>query len=323
MPVESRGAPYPVGTDVATVAAYIQNLASWTNLRPGITPMTSGARAALSGIEVWDHRYVGETDTGKLMARWQGAWVEIADLDTFPTRLFPIGGIGIWATDIAPAGWLLCDGTSYPRTGATLELFNAIGTRYGAIDGSSFSVPNLKGKVVVARDAGQAEFDVMGETGGAKTVALTAAQNGQHNHTQTPHLHTGTTQGDYPDHVHGVTGQTDDQGWHDHSVGTYNSDVPVYGIDMFITEGGSPYGHMITANEGPYIESVGTHSHTGLANGNGEHRHNFGVESHGASARHQHYVETSSESPAIQNSGSGTAHQNMPPYCVMSYIIKS
>ena len=48
------------------------------------------------------------------------------------------------------------------------------------------------GRVLVGIDAGQTEFDTVEETGGAKTVTLTAAQSGlpQHTHTQDSHNHT-------------------------------------------------------------------------------------------------------------------------------------
>lgn len=46
------------------------------------------------------------------------------------------------------------------------------------------------GRVLVGQDAGQPEFDVLGETGGAKEVTLTAAQMPAHTHTQDAHNHT-------------------------------------------------------------------------------------------------------------------------------------
>lgn len=75
----------------------------------------------------------------------------------------PYGGGSI------PSGWLLCDGTAVPRA-AYPELFAVIGTSWGAGDGSTtFNLPNLKGRTVIGRDAAQAEFDTLGETGGSKT----------------------------------------------------------------------------------------------------------------------------------------------------------
>lgn len=47
------------------------------------------------------------------------------------------------------------------------------------------------GRVLVGLDSGDTDFDTVEETGGAKTVTLTAAQSGlpQHTHTQTAHNH--------------------------------------------------------------------------------------------------------------------------------------
>lgn len=96
------------------------------------------------------------------------------------------GKVEITAGSAAPTGWLLCDGTSYLRTDYP-ALFAAIGTTYGAADGTHFNVPNAKGKVIVGRDAAQTEFDTLGETGGSKTQALTVAQLPAHGHTQRAH----------------------------------------------------------------------------------------------------------------------------------------
>lgn len=82
------------------------------------------------------------------------------------------GVITPYAGATVPTGWLLCDGAAVSRAGFP-GLFAAIGTAYGAGDGSTtFNVPNLKGKVPVGADATQTEFDVLGETGGAKTVTI-------------------------------------------------------------------------------------------------------------------------------------------------------
>lgn len=73
---------------------------------------------------------------------------------------------------------------------AVLNIFFPIGTVYTTED-SGFN-PNISwggtwvaygaGRVIVGYDATQTEFDTAGETGGAKTVALTAANNGPHEH---------------------------------------------------------------------------------------------------------------------------------------------
>ncbi|MBY0395015.1 MAG: tail fiber protein [Thermoleophilia bacterium] len=54
---------------------------------------------------------------------------------------------------------------------------------FGVGNGSStFNVPDLKGRTVVGVDTGQTEFDALGETGGAKTHTLSAAEMPVHSH---------------------------------------------------------------------------------------------------------------------------------------------
>ena len=54
----------------------------------------------------------------------------------------------MFAGNTIPAGWLLCDGSAVSRTDYA-KLFSAIGTIYGAGDGSTtFALPNLIDRVV-------------------------------------------------------------------------------------------------------------------------------------------------------------------------------
>lgn len=94
----------------------------------------------------------------------------------------PTGMIMLDAGSTAPTGWLACDGAAISRE-EYAELFSRIGTTYGTGDGSTtFNLPNLKGKVPVGIDAGDASFDVLGETGGEKTHTLTEAELASHRH---------------------------------------------------------------------------------------------------------------------------------------------
>lgn len=92
-----------------------------------------------------------------------------------------VGSITIWPTTSAPTGFLLCDGSSLLRS-SYAALFAIIGTTFGAVDGTHFTLPNLKGKVVVGYNASETEFDTMGETGGEKTHVLTTAEMASHTH---------------------------------------------------------------------------------------------------------------------------------------------
>ena len=95
---------------------------------------------------------------------------------------FPIGMYGWFAGENAPTNWLRCDGQAVSRT-EYKDLFDAIGTTYGAGDGSTtFNLPNvnLENRTLVG-SSGDGEFSV-GNTGGEKEHALTSAENGPHTH---------------------------------------------------------------------------------------------------------------------------------------------
>ncbi len=91
------------------------------------------------------------------------------------------GMISPYAGTTAPTSWLLCDGTAVSRTTYS-ALFAITSTTYGVGDGATtFNLPDLRGRVPVGKSA-DTEFDVLGETGGAKTHTLTEAEMPAHTH---------------------------------------------------------------------------------------------------------------------------------------------
>ena len=90
-------------------------------------------------------------------------------------QLIPIGGgITWWGTSdpASPGGgieYAIPDGRALSRSTYSV-LYALWGTTFGAGNGTStFNMPDAKGRVQVGRDSGDADFDVMGETRGAKT----------------------------------------------------------------------------------------------------------------------------------------------------------
>jgi microcystin-dependent protein len=64
----------------------------------------------------------------------------------------PAGALVPYAGSTAPAGWLLCYGQAVSRT-TYAALFSALGTTYGAGDGSTtFNLPDLEGRTVFGKD---------------------------------------------------------------------------------------------------------------------------------------------------------------------------
>ncbi len=101
--------------------------------------------------------------------------------------LGPMGAAGIvvpFAGAAAPAGWLLCDGSAVSRT-TYPGLFTAIGTTYGAGDGSTtFNVPDLRSRAPIGagQGTGLTNRPLAGQVG-AETKALATADLAGHTHT--------------------------------------------------------------------------------------------------------------------------------------------
>lgn len=110
----------------------------------------------------------------------------------------PAGIIKAYGGTTLPPNTAWCDGSAVSRTGAYANLFAAIGTRYGAGNGSTtFNLPNLKGRTPVGLDAAQAEFDGTSAAdmiGGEKAVALDINKIPSHQHDMS--------------HSHSVSGST-------------------------------------------------------------------------------------------------------------------
>lgn len=95
--------------------------------------------------------------------------------------VMPAGTLMQYAGATAPAGYLLCQGQSLTRTSYP-SLFSAIGTVYGNTSATTFTLPNMQGRVPVGIDAAQTEFDALGGKGGTKTHTLTTAEMPAHTH---------------------------------------------------------------------------------------------------------------------------------------------
>jgi microcystin-dependent protein len=112
--------------------------------------------------------------------------------------IVPVGMVVEFAGTSAPNGWLLCFGQAISRTTYS-ALFTALGTTYGAGDGSTtFNLPDCRGRVTAGKDdmggasanrltnqSGGLNGDTLGATGGAETHMLSSTEMPSHTHTAT------------------------------------------------------------------------------------------------------------------------------------------
>jgi microcystin-dependent protein len=132
-------------------------------------------------------------DIGLFISEGSGNWRCVSY--TSAGRDAPAGMVVPYAGTSAPSGWLLCYGQAVSRT-TYAGLFATIGTTYGTGDGSTFNIPDLRGRVVAGQDdmggtsanrltdqSGGVDGDTLGDTGGAETHTLTTAEMPAHTHT--------------------------------------------------------------------------------------------------------------------------------------------
>lgn len=138
--------------------------------------ITTGTASTISGINT--------AGTSTSLARADhnhalgGGVVDLANLSTSAQgRLVPVGAVMPFAGSSAPVGWLICNGTAISRT-TYADLFSAIGTAFGAPDGSTFRVPNLSGRIVQGVNpdftGGQDGFSGSGSIAASNFLPITA-----------------------------------------------------------------------------------------------------------------------------------------------------
>ncbi len=67
-------------------------------------------------------------------------------MDSAKQSLAPPGCIMAYGGDVAPSGWVLCDGQALAREGTYENLFLVLGAKFGAPDLDHFNVPDLRGQ---------------------------------------------------------------------------------------------------------------------------------------------------------------------------------
>jgi microcystin-dependent protein len=79
----------------------------------------------------------------------------------------PAGSILDFGGDVAPGGYVLCDGAAYDKTALPYQaLWAVIGNKYGSPGGNLFNVPDFRGRLAVGKGT-NADVDTLGDNDGA------------------------------------------------------------------------------------------------------------------------------------------------------------
>jgi microcystin-dependent protein len=203
----------------------------------------------------------------------------------------PVGCVYPFAGPIAniPANYLLCDGRSLDRS-TYATLFAALGTSWGAPDGSHFNIPDYRNKTLVGAqqdDSGSAKTNIEGaltQTGGSTTLTHAGA-----NTTIDAHAGTDVT---IDQHV------------------AKNSDYATTGITI---SAHSTSSNKFGSSSGTVVTTA-THSVTEPNSGSG-HRHNISAYSHTP-----HVTQPNNHQLTITQPNN---HLNVvPPYGAVTLIIR-
>ena len=209
----------------------------------------------------------------------------------------PVGAIIMWGGAAAPAEWLLCNGGAVSR--ATYPaLFAAIGTIYGAGDGSTtFNLPNFSQRFPLGK-AGAGTGATLGEVGGSI----------DHAHWVPSHSHSVGSLA-VASHSHAVGTLTVDE--HTHNSGTLNVASHTHGAGTLATNSTGNHTHGVNSHShsaGSYAVSVSVSGTTGNQNATEQ----WGITPGTtvityAKVHHQHDFSDSASGSVTGTSGSATA----------------
>ena len=234
------------------------------------------------------------------MANYEATKYNFNGSDLTGIEGIPTATIVPWSSASVPTGFLECDGAAVSRTTYS-ALFAIVSTTYGAGDGSStFNVPNLADNVPMGKSGTKA----LASTGGANTVAVTAAGNvSSSTNTNT------STNINVTGNVGGSTGNT--------SLSTA----------QLASHSHSPAGPFTTATFAGNRQSAGlrgpanpsSSASTGSTGSGSAHSHNMSATFSGSGTA------SSSSSSSTNSTFSGTAVNPsvLQPYLTLIYIIKT
>lgn len=219
----------------------------------------------------------------------------------------PVGGLIPFAGSNVPLGWLVADG-SLQQIASHPNLFIAIGTIYGGDGITTFALPDCRDRSLI----GVSSTRALGSTGGAATHTLSVQELAAHNHgtTDNGHNHGGSVHDwghshQVIDAIHGHSSPP-----HSHSARwTYNQQ----GYQ------GPPYFNSFDRDRQPQdsvrpvtVDATAVTINNAWSNISATHIQYTGIQ-----------VPWGTSNISINTNGASQAHNNMPPYLTVQWIIRA
>lgn len=201
----------------------------------------------------------------------------------------PIGTVILFSGATIPQNYLVCDGSAISRQTYS-DLFEAIGTVYGAGDGvDTFNIPNLLNSVPL----GSSNTYLLGGTGGSESVSLTTDSLPSHLHVIPHHGHGNDLVIKTPSLAHSITTQ------------------PAFKYNRANT------GSKIYSSKDTTLKT-GSGSATNMTRAT-----NVAISDHPATDCTMSGGVTDCPAMTSGNAGNGDAHNNMMPYIALVFLIQA
>jgi microcystin-dependent protein len=208
-----------------------------------------------------------------------GIQAQLDQIDDLIFKIAPPGEIIEFGGTTLPDRTFVCDGTAKSRT-VFADLFAAIGTKWGAGDGSTtFNIPHLSGRFTRGVNSGAGVDPDAGSRIALFSGGATGDNVGSYQNTATKRPNTNFTTDTQGDHGHSLTSD----GSHTHTIDGVGDHTHFY-VAPFGDQAAEGGGGAICADEPEYgnntagagshshsMQAAGGHSHTVGNNGNHTH----------------------------------------------------